>query len=291
MKKISIFLLLLIPFSACTGKLGEDKGEDIDPSGYTIFQVDTESLQIAGSDVAGAWKNGDRIGVFGSEKGENVPYYLKKSGDGLQAAAFYGGVVKGDVQAYFPYEEGVVAGSGTIPCELETVQAFDPDAAPAEYFLKYNPRTFASLGADGMLHFRYPMGMLDVTIGFDDPITVKGMVLNSSAGISGRLDVDKDGNVVDSGLAHKYITMSLGDTPVPSRAGDSFAHFFFVLPPKSYGAGELSLVVSSEEEDDIHIVIRDLVVQRVESSDFPVTSIVVGTSDIPSYDKENGYFE
>lgn len=280
---------MLIPLWACNDVAG-DKGEDIDKSGYTIFQVDTEDLDIAGSEVAGTWKNGDCIGVFGSEAGSNVPYSLKRSGEGLQAAAFYGELVKGDIQAYFPYADGVAADGETLPCELSYVQVFDPQASFTEYFLRYNSRSFASLGSDATLHFRYPMGLMDLQIGFDEPVAVNSITLNSSMGISGRLDVDASGQVVDSGLAHKYITLDLGSDPVPSKTGSAITHFLFVLPPRTYATGDLSLVIDTADEE-IHIMMRETVIQRVMNTEFPVTSITVGTSDITPYNKEDGYFE
>lgn len=289
MKKLIIPVLMLLPLWACDGT-ATDKGDDIDTAGYTIFKVDTEDLQIEGSSLAGKWENGDCIGVFGSEAGSNVPYSLKRSGEGLKAATFYGELVKGDIQAYFPYADGVASGEGTLPCELDYVQTFDSEESFVAHFLKYNSRSFASLGPDATLHFRYPMGLMNLQVGFDEPVAVNSVTLNSTLGIAGRLEVEADGSVKDSGLAHKYISLDLGADPVPSKTDAGITHFLFVLPPRTYAAGELSLVIGTADEE-IHIMMKETVIQRVSSTAFPVTEVTVGTSDIAPYNKEDGYFE
>ena len=88
MKKY-IIPIVLCCLCACTTEL-PDTGADIDTAGHTLFSVDIENLSLGGSSIPGSWNAGDCIGVFGSESGQNVPYYLKRQQDGLQAASFYG---------------------------------------------------------------------------------------------------------------------------------------------------------------------------------------------------------
>jgi hypothetical protein len=282
----------IIPIAVCClcacVNLTPDTGEDIDHSGHTYFGVDIENLSIGDVPVPGSWNAGDRIGVFGSDSGNNVPYYLKSGGEGLQAAAFYGGLVKGDVLAYAPYDEA--ASSASILCQLERVQAYQKGIGKADYFLKYNPRTFAVEGEDGVLHFKYPMGLLCVTFEFVDPITIQALSLKGKVGISGTLEATWDGDVRPSALSHKEISIDLGGNTVSSKEGGKFNEFLFVLPPAVYAQGDLTLEVVTTEEDMI-LALQELEIKRVDKSSFPVTSIEVKSSDLPGYEKEEGYLE
>ena len=63
MKKYIILLGIAASICACTQTI-EDKGEDIDTSGYTVFDVDTEELNLSGAAFSDTWDNGVFIGVF-----------------------------------------------------------------------------------------------------------------------------------------------------------------------------------------------------------------------------------
>ena len=286
MKKY-IIPIVLCCLCACTTEL-PDTGADIDTAGHTLFSVDIENLSLGGSSIPGSWNAGDRRGVFGSESGQNVPYYLKRQQDGLQAASFYGGLVKGKVLAYAPFDETVSAES--VPCQLEHVQQFQAKANKAEWFLRYNPRTFAALGEDGVLHFGYPMGLLSIRFEFVEPLSVQAISLKGKNGISGWMEVDWNAAVRPTAISHKEITLDLGGETVPTRSGSAVTEFLFALPPAVYAAGDLSISVSALEEE-LSLDLRELEVKRVEGTDFPVTNVTVKSSDLPGYDKEEGYLE
>lgn len=286
MKKY-IIPIVLCCLGACATEL-PDTGADIDTAGYTLFSVDIENLSLGGSSIPGSWNAGDCIGVFGSDAGGNVPYYLKRQPDGLQAAAFYGGLVKGRVLAYAPFD-GTVS-TESVSCQLEHVQQFQAGADKAGWFLQYNPRTFASLGEDGVLHFGYPMGLLCVRFEFVEPLSVQAISLKGKKGISGWMDVDWDAVVRPSALSHKEITLDLGGETVATRSGSAVTEFLFALPPAVYAAGELSVEVSALEEE-MSLELREVEIKRVTAAEFPVTNVTVKSSDLPGYDKEEGYLE
>lgn len=286
MKKY-IIPIVLICLSACV-KTTPDSGADIDKDGYTFFSVDIENLAIGNASIPGSWNAGDRIGVFGSESGSNVPYYLKRGGEGLQAAAFYGGLVKGNVLAYAPFDQTV--SSAAIPCELARVQRFQAGADKAAWFLQYNPRTFAARGEDGVLHFHYPFGLMSISFEFVEPIDVQAITLKSTGGLSGWLEADWSGAVRPGALAHKDISLDLGGGVVSSKTDAAFTEFLFVLPPAVYAAGELSLTVVTPSEE-MSLSLKELEVKRVDNTHFPVTSVVVTSSDLPGFDKVDGYLE
>lgn len=283
----------IIPIAVCClcacVNLTPDTGEDIDRSGHTLFSVDIENLSIGEAPVPGSWNAEDRIGIFGSDSGNNVPYYLKKGGEGLQAAAFYGGLVKGNVLAYAPYEES--ASSAAVLCSLERVQEYQENADKTGFFLRYNSRTFAVASSEeGILHFKYPMGLLCVRFEFVDPVDILAITLKGKVGISGTLEAGWDGEVKPSALSHKEISLDLGGNAVSSKTGDRFNEFLFVLPPAVYAAGDLSLSVVTTD-DEMLLGIHEIEIKRVEKESFPVTNIVVRSSDIPAYGKEDGYLE
>lgn len=286
MKKY-IIPIVLCCLCACN-KVTPDTGDDIDKSGHTLFSVDIENLSLGQVKVPGKWESGDQIGVFGSESGSNLPYYLKRGGEGLQAAAFYGGLVKGKVLAYAPYDQ--TASSPAVLCNLERVQQYEPDVDKTTWFLRYNPRTFAALGEDGVLHFTYPMGLLSVRFEFKEVIEIQEIILSSTQGISGTLEADWSGTVQPSALSHKDIALDLGGEIIPSKVGGTFSEFLFVLPPAVYADEALTLNVLTTGEEMV-LPMRQLEIKRVESSDFPVCSVVVTSSDLPGYEKEDGYLE
>lgn len=286
MKKY-IIPIVLCCLCACNKEI-PDNGADIDKSGHTLFSVDIENLSLGQVNIPGKWEGGDQIGVFGSESGSNVPYYLKRGGEGLQAAAFYGELVRGNVLAYAPYDKA--ATSPAVLCSLERLQQYQPDVDKTEWFIRYNPRTFAVPGEDGVLHFTYPMGLMSVKFEFKDLIEIKEIYLSSTEGISGYLEADWNGNIRPSALSHKEIVLDLGGETVPSKVEDTLSEFLFVLPPAVYGEDELTLnVVTTVEEMIIHL--QQLEIKRIENVYFPVCSIVVTSSDLPGYQKEDGYLE
>lgn len=289
MKKYIIPIAAALCLLGCNKQIPDD-GADIDKSGHTLFSVDIENLSIGGGQIPGKWNDGDRIGVFGSELGKNVPYYLKRGGEGLQAAAFYGGVVKGNVLAYAPYEDGVEDVNGAIPCYLEHEQEFAPDAGKAEWFLGYNPRTFAVPGADEILHFQYPMGLMAVHFDFTDPVLIYSISLSSTKGLSGWMSIGPDGNVQPSDISHKEINLNLKAKSVSTKTDGKSTEFLFALPPGKYTDGSLSINAVTPDEE-IVVNIHDVEVKRVDSADFPVVDVTIHTSDIPAYDKIDGYLE
>ena len=286
MKKF-IIPVIICCLCACV-KTTPDTGADIDKTGHTFFNVDIENLSIGNAPVPGKWNAGDQIGVFGSEEGSNVPYYLKRGGEGLQAAAFYGRLVKGNVLAYAPYDQA--ASSAAVLCNLERVQQFDPEAGKAEWFLRYNPRTFAALGEDKVLHFTYPMGLLSISFEFKETINIQSIKISSGNGISGYMEVLWDGSIHPSALSHKDISLDLGGEIIPSKKNGAYTEFLFALPPAVYPEEDLVLNVVTTEEEMV-LPLHQLEIKRVDSTAFPVCSVVFTSSNLPGYEKEPGYLE
>lgn len=291
MKKTIKLILSAWCLAACGGTV-PDAGSDIDTGGWTLFHVDIESLGLGSSVLEGQWEDGARIGVFGSEQGDNAEFFMKKADAGLQAATFYGTVVKGSpVVAYFPFESGLALEDGALPCDLAGIQAYcGPEASVAEHFLSYTPRSFAVADGDGVLHFRYPMGLLEVLFTFESAVDVTAMTLSSAGGLSGRLLVHADGRVLPGPVSRTSVSLDFGGASVSTKAADgSYNGFVFVLPPASYGAGDLVLDVETTA-DPLHVVLPAVEVKRVEGTAFSASAVHVGAG-LPGYGTTPGILE
>ena len=284
-----IIMMALVSF-ACTK---EDTGADIDTSGYTLFEVSMDELLLdPDSPQSLYWKEGDRIGVYGSESGTNAGFWLKESGEGKSVAEFYGPLVKGSIiTAYYPWSSTYDATVGRMPVDLSSVQVYDPQATAESQFLKYATMAFARMDAAGVLDFSYPFGMIRVTVTLDEPVYITAAGLRSSDGIAGRLEVVTGESVVPVDVSESGITLDFQGQEVPSVSGTGDAGFLFVVPAASYEKGSLEVSLSLKGGEEIIVSLDATDVPKVSASDFQVADVVVGVSSIPALDIENGYLE
>lgn len=290
MKKIIILLSCLAVFFACEVK---DNGADINLSGYTRFRVDMEEISMHGEfPDQKIWQEGDMIGVFGSEQGTNVGFFLKEASEGETVAEFYGPLVKGtQITAYFPYGRSVAMEAGGLPCELASEQNFDKGQSAQSQFLTYSTRAFAVLDNDDVLHFAYPFGVLEVEVALDEMIVMTGAKLRGRNPISGKFIVDAGVGVSPTGLSYKDISLNFNGMEVPSREGDECAVLRFVVPPAFYSDGDLVLQIQENDGNMMEVQLGQVEVQRIDCSSFEVASVTVGLSDIPELDIKDGYLE
>lgn len=265
-----------------------DKGLDIDLSGKTLFVADLESVEMMES--APAWEEGDQIGVFGSESGENACFVLEKSGVGSNAATFYGPMVKGDVIAYHPYDKGMGIDNGQVAFWLAPQQSFMSGGEARDQFREYCHTSFASEEEDGTLHFQYPLGILSVQICFEPGINVKRMKVSSKTGISGKLLYGYGNIVIPSPDAYDYVILDFGESAVPSLSGNSFTNFCFVLPPKIYEEGCMTLEIVSEEDVPV-VTLPKIEIKRVWANHFEVTAVKIGMDGLGHFTGTEGFLE
>lgn len=290
MKKLIIITIYLVAVISCEVK---DNGADIDVSGYTRFTVDMEAISMSG-DVSDqrVWTEGDMIGVFGSEQGNNVGFYLKEDSEGKTIADFYGPVVKGNnVTAYFPYGRSVKKEADGLPCELSSLQNHDPELSAMSQFLAYSLRAFATLDGNGEFHFAYPFGMLEVVVALDEAIVMTGASLKGLVPLSGLFLVDEEYRITATDLSSENISLDFKGKEISSKVGDEYAVLRFVLPPASYSAGDLILRLQEKGGEDMEVQLGHVSVERIDCSSFSVSSIIVGVSDIPELDINDGYLE
>ena len=289
MKKIIILMSCLAVLFACEVK---DNGADIDLSGYTRFSVDMEEITLGDFPDQRAWQDGDMIGVFGSEQGTNVGFFLKEASEGKTVAEFYGPLVKGSqVVAYFPYNRSVAIENGGLPCELAQVQVFDKEQSAQLQFLAYSSRAFAVLDNNEELHFAYPFGVLEVVVALDEAILMTGAKLSGVNPISGKFIIDAVGGISTTDLSCKNITLDFKGQEILSREGEQCAVLRFVLPPDAYSEGELVLQIQEKDGDIMEVHLEQVDVNRIDCSSFQISSVTVGLSDIPELDIKDGYLE
>jgi len=289
MKKIFCILIITLAFAACQ-KQNADSGSDIDTSGYTVFSANTEEVEMLGSRSFKLWEDGDCIGLFGSTSGVNQKFFLKRSGVGKSDAVFYGPVVKGDaIFAYYPYSETAELENGKYPFMLSSVQDLNVESA-ADAFFACDSLSVASMNQAGKLDFKYPMGVLSVEFHFDEIINVKEISLTGKNPICGKMLVDASCNVTPSEVATKVISLDLDGQIVPSKVGEVYTPFYFVLPPAVYAFKNLTLNVKTDKED-MTITLKETTVPRVKACDFKVASVEITSSDLPGFNKEDGYLE
>ena len=130
-----IILSALCLLSSCTVEEGKDIF-DVPHMGYTLFEADFEAVDMLGSESDFVMSIQDGIGVFGSEKGLNEKYTLKKAFDGKAAGEFYGPAVSGEtIMAYYPYSATVNLYDGALPYVLSPVQSYSKEVSVLDHFL------------------------------------------------------------------------------------------------------------------------------------------------------------
>jgi len=283
---ILAFVGSLSLFMAC--EKVKDTGADIDLNGTTHLNASVEDILIPGAETS-LWGKGDRIGVFASEAGVNVPWFVKKDGIGASESVFYGEKVKGKlIRAYYPYVEGLDATFDAIPCDLASKQVFEPGIGAVPQFLRYADRVFAHQ-ENGSLHFAYPFGMLQVEVQLEGAITVKEMALFSDEALSGRFVVDREEKLSGTSSSAHSISLMLPAEGVPARLSQEYSKFLFVLPPRQYE--RIDLRMSTADGETLEIRLKDITIPRIENQSFQVAAVSVGISGIPELNPENGYLE
>ena len=291
MKRILTISAVLSLFVCCT-KPSADSADELNLDGRTVFSVDTEEINLGGGDsFRDVWKEGDRIGVYAPGSDIAIPFELRRSSEGKSEALFYGPVVYGEgVSACYPYEKARTLQESKMPVELASRQIFDAQDSNLSAFLR-NSGPALAFESEGILHFRYSLGLLAVSVKFDETLYVKSMTLSSEGGLSGLLLVGDDGRAASSPISSSSITLDFGGELVPTRGpSGEFTVFRFVLPPATYPARSLSLAIATEDET-INVALGEIAVERVSGAGFAVANVTVSSGAIPGFTPSDGYLE
>ena len=276
-KRLSILTLLCLAAPCCTREVPADL-PDVEPGLQTVLSADIESLLLG--EERRTWPDGACIGVFGSDRGDNEKYLLRRADAGLSSALFYGPAVGGDVvAAYYPYRADYSAAAGEMNVQV--------DAASGQ-FLRYCPQAYAFL-ADGALKFRYPCGMLAVQLALDEDLTVLSVACSSaSRALAGIGTVDADGLALADGALQEVVLSCGGGVPSRDAAGN-ITPFYLVLAPGCYD--DLSVRIALDGEEPATFQTGRIEIPRVDASRFTLASVIVRGGGPEGFEPETVHFD
>ena len=134
MKKLLMLLWGVSLFLA--GCVSPEEGLEQRPplEGRTVLTAEIPPLKITrGLDAPlqstdeHVWGEQMHLGVFDAQGSQNVKYTLFKASEGAAEGKFYGTEVKGNVYAYYPYDEEVTADASKLAFSLDPVQTYNQD--------------------------------------------------------------------------------------------------------------------------------------------------------------------
>lgn len=289
MKRILYISLLTCLLAACTKQVPAPK-EDFSREGYTLLPANIETL-LLGDGTKRTWSEDAAIGVYGSTLGRNERYLLRKADAGLENGEFYGPLVSGSViAAYYPFAASVSGSAESMNSYLSASQSFTAGVEAQEQFLGYCPTAYAFL-SDGKLAFRYPCGILKVTVYLEETLHVLSVSLTDGAvPLAGPMYVTPAGASLDSALGSHTITLDCG-AGIPTKDGSGkFQPFYLVLLAGDYS--NLTLSVSIQEEaQPIVCPISSLRIPRIDASNFSMGAVTVQSGGPASFEPVNVNFD
>ncbi len=286
MKKISYIFLAVLCSGACTRYVRLEP-EPVDTGCMTTVVSNIESL-LLGDDLR-VWPSGAYIGVYGSEKGNNEKYVLRKADEGLNVAEFYGPNVKGDViSAYFPYDASYGGSADSMPVNLPVEQNHDSANSAGEQFLACCPAAYAFL-SEGTMDFRYPFGMMKVCVALDETLYIDSISLTSAEGkIAGLGRIMPERGLVMGESSSAGVRLRCGGTA--SRNGTEVTEFHIVAAPGMYPL--LTLTIDARDEEfPIVCVLRDVEIPRISAVDFRLASVVVRGDALSGFESRDVEFD
>lgn len=280
-RMIYILASLCLIWTSCEGpELG-----DVTQKGRTVIECDIETLLF--EDSRRVWPQGAMIGVYGSDKGSNTPFYLRNADSNLTRGEFYGQEVSGSqISAYYPYNPSYSASLDAFPVSLSPMQEYSSDK-PENIFLSHSPRAYAFM-SDEELRFEYPFGMLCFRVELDETVTVNKVVVRAQQSVAGSGKVTPQGLKMDAG-ALESATLDCRNTLSRDSQGN-FANFYMVIVPGIYHGMVVEFYVDGEETP-LYCTVSEIDVPRVSAGNFKLLSIVVNTTGPDGFVSENVEFD
>lgn len=271
--------------TACVNKIAEDL-PPLDLEGRTTVEANIESI-LLGNDSR-VWPEGAAIGVSGSEWGTNQKYRLRNADALLSDAVFYGPKVKGEISAYYPWDESYTGSWGRMTSALDNQQAYIPANGPLEQFLAYSPVAYGFENS-GKLSFGYPFGMLSIKVALEEDLKVERIaIVSEAAPFAGTGIVTPEGIRFGSGASHKLEL--LFDQPVSIRDNSGNpVPFYIVMPPFDYPDLEIAFCFSGEEP--FVCSAAGVSVPRIGAESFSLLSMVIGSDGPEGFTPVNVQFD
>lgn len=251
----------------------EQSLEDVSQKGRTVIDCDIESLLLEGSSER-LWPEGAMIGVYGSEKGNNTPFYLKNADANLKRGEFYGQEVCGDkISAYYPYNPTYSASVDAYSVLLSPMQEYIAED-PVSIFQNHCPKAFAFMTNES-LRFEYPFGMLCFRVELEETVIVNKVVVKAEQALAGSGKVYSDGLKMDAGA---NLSATLDCKNVQSRdAEGNFVDFYMVINPGLYQGLKIEFYVDGETTP-LLCTVNQVEVPRIGAESFTLLSVIVKNS-------------
>ena len=260
--------------------------EDVTQNGHTTIVCAIESLLLDSSERV--WPEDARIGVYGSEQGDNEPYYLRKADSDLKEGEFYGPQVCGEkITAYYPYSVSYFGSAEAFPVSLNPVQEHqDGDAVSS--FLRHCPRAFAFI-KDDVLRFEYPFGLVRFRVELVEKVEINKIVLSAlSEPVAGSGKITSGGLIMENDSPVRAV-LECGNASSQSADGN-FVDFYLTVVPGVYQEITASFYLDGESQP-LYCTASGFEVPRISAEDFVVASVIVKSSGPEGFISEKVEFD
>ncbi len=287
MKKISYLLgcaLAAFFLVSCVDDGPVENGSGAGASGSTVLTASIEDLVLTSKVVitpdeggepalqseteeanAHVWVKTDKLGVFGSESGNNAKYTLFNESVDRSEGRFYGPEVVGDVYAYYPWVEGATSEGSQLSLSFPSEQKYNADVKTQ---FAQNTTVFVAKAVDGTLEFKHPMGCFG--IGIKGDVDIYSVTLTSkSKPLSGTLGLDFENDFAVTTVNNSSRTVKLVlEEPVHVDMYEPTL-FYVMLPPATYD--DLAISIDTNEGTFGKVLIGEYQVERLSMTDFDGT--------------------
>lgn len=265
------------------GCVNPDEGLEQRPplEGRTVLTAEIPPLKITrGQDAPlqsteeHAWDAQMHLGVFDAQGSENVKYTLFNASEGAAEGKFYGTEVKGNVYAYYPYDEEVTADDSKLVFSLEPFQVYNPDVL--SQFKKYS-RYHVAMTAENHLEFSHLYGVLGFRIkGNFNILSVK--ISSDNHPLAGRVafDFENDMQAHPAAGSEYALTIDCGEGVPTTEENPTVV--YALLPPSTYESLTVE-VITDIEEKIVRELSGDIIVTRMALDDMD-ENIAYETVDI-----------
>ncbi len=261
---LSIVTVLLLLISGCTPditELQESKREE-KVLHANILQEGMSSrtvvIDVPGIKAEVSWQAGDKIGVFGEEKENNLLFTVSAEDilENGKKAKFRttGSMPLGDVIAYYPYQEkATLTAGGELNLILPATQPYNVLERVSQ---PYAPANFmVAKDSSSGISFRNLFALLKIGYSGSEGDKVEKIIFRDLSGkpVSGAFTVRWDESIPqirfpESGVGSALsLTVDCGDGVVPDN--NNLHYFYLFIPPRDYEKGfEVKFVMSGEKE-------------------------------------------
>ena len=208
------------------------------------------------------WGEQMHLGVFDAQGTQNVKYTLFKASEGAAEGKFYGTEVKGNVYAYYPYDEEITADASKLSFPLEPVQTYNPDVL--SQFKRYS-RYHVAMTAENHLEFSHLYGVLGFRVkGNFNILSVR--VSSENQPLAGRVafDFENDMQAHPAAGSEYALTIDCGEGVATTEENPTIV--YALLPAATYGSLTVE-VVTDIEDKIVRELAGDIVVGRMSLDD------------------------